>query len=153
MLRSLLGMPEKETLVEVIPEEPVEVKPAVKGGKEERKAFQKEEKKTAGAKEKEEKKGAGKTLVKEERPNSRKAKGKETKKAKSFIQETKDMVIQLESAEAMHPDPRHEQVDPIVQGKYHEKLYVEVYGLLNAMVSNMAFLFEELKEDALEEEA
>nr|XP_056720260.1 MYCBP-associated protein [Euleptes europaea] len=143
-LRSLLGMPEKDTYSELGPEEPAEVKPVlVKGGKEDRK-LQKEDKKSAG---KDEKKG-GKT-GKEERPNSKKLKSKEERKVKTSTRETKDHIpFALDMVESGAIHPRQEQVDPIVQGKYHEKLYVEVYGLLSSMLSKMLFLFEEL--DALE---
>ncbi|KAH0629440.1 hypothetical protein JD844_011510 [Phrynosoma platyrhinos] len=143
MLRSLLGMPEKDTYVEIVPEEPVETKPvAVKTGKEDRKV-QKEDKKAA-AKEKAK-------ATREERPNSRKMKLKEEKKAKSSIKEAKEAIsFSVDSAEQEVQDLRREQVDPVVQEKYREKLYVEVYGLLNSMVSKMVFLFEELEKDAPE---
>uniref|UniRef100_A0A8C3TF78 MYCBP associated protein n=1 Tax=Chelydra serpentina TaxID=8475 RepID=A0A8C3TF78_CHESE len=65
MLRSLLGMPEKDTSVEIVPEEIMDLKQIVKGGKEDRKALQKEEKKTAGGKEKEDKKVATKSTGKD----------------------------------------------------------------------------------------
>lgn len=32
----------------------------------------------------------------------------------------------LDATEAESPEPRQEQVDPIIQEKYHEKLYTEV---------------------------
>ncbi|XP_053156128.1 MYCBP-associated protein isoform X6 [Hemicordylus capensis] len=145
VLRSLLGMPEKDTYVEIVPEEPVEVKPvSVKGGKEDRR-LQREEKKAA-VKEKEKGKA-----VKEERPNSRKTKGKEEKKVKSSIKEPKELLAFSADAPEELPEPHQEQVDPVVQEKYHEKLYVEVYGLLNSMVNKMVFLFEQLKKDAQEE--
>ncbi|XP_077184048.1 MYCBP-associated protein [Paroedura picta] len=144
MLRSLLGMPEKDTYAEV-PEEPAEMKPVlVKGGKEERR-LQKEDKKSAA---KDEKKGkAGK----EERPNSKKLKSKEERKLKSSTKEAKDhtpFTLDIVESEATHS--RQEHVDPVVQEKYHEKLYVEVYGLLNSMLSKMLYLFEDLKKDAEE---
>ncbi|XP_066468966.1 MYCBP-associated protein [Tiliqua scincoides] len=142
VLRSLLGMPEKDTYVETVPEEPVEVKPVVtKGGKEDRKV-QKEDKKAA-AKEK------GKTS-KEERQNSRKAKGKEERKSRTSTREAKESVPPVADVPEEPPEPRQEQVDPIVQEKYHEKLYVEVYELLNSMMSKMVFLFEQVKKDDLE---
>uniref|UniRef100_A0A674JKR4 MYCBP associated protein n=1 Tax=Terrapene triunguis TaxID=2587831 RepID=A0A674JKR4_9SAUR len=145
MLRSLLGMPEKDTSVEIVPEEIVDLKQSVKGGKEDRKASQKEEKKTAGGKEKEDKKG--------ERSNSRKTKGKDEKRVRtpSFTREVKELTP-LEGIDSDQVESRQEQVDPIVLEKYREKLYVEVYGLLESMVDNMVFLFEELKRDAQERE-
>ncbi|CAM5156019.1 unnamed protein product [Eretmochelys imbricata] len=153
MLRSLLGMPEKDTSVESVPEETVDLKQIVKGGKEDRKALQKEEKKTAGGKEKEDKKGATKSTGKdrEERSNSRKTKGKDEKRVRtpSFTREVKELTL-LDSVDSDQVESRQEQVDPIVLEKYREKLYVEVYGLLDSMVCNMVFLFEELKRDAHE---
>ncbi|KAJ7315970.1 hypothetical protein JRQ81_002132 [Phrynocephalus forsythii] len=145
VLRSLLGMPEKDTYAEAVPEEPAEVKPVVvKAGKEDRKV-QKEDKKAA-AKEKDKGKAS-----KEDRPSSRKAKPKDEKKSRSSTKEAKEAISFLVDSAEMEPQGvRQEQVDPVVQEKYHEKLYVEVYGLLNAMVSKMVFLFEELKKDSLE---
>nr|XP_008162162.1 MYCBP-associated protein isoform X2 [Chrysemys picta bellii] len=155
LLRSLLGMPEKDTSVEIVPEEIVDLKQIVKGGKEDRKALQKEEKKTAGGKEKEDKKGATKSTGKdrEERSNSRKTKGKDEKRVRtpSFTREVKELTP-LEGIDSDQVESRQEQVDPIVLEKYREKLYVEVYGLLESMVDNMVFLFEELKRDAQERE-
>ncbi|KAH1183100.1 hypothetical protein KIL84_004592 [Mauremys mutica] len=156
MLRSLLGMPEKDTSVEIVPEEIVDLKQIVKGGKEDRKALQKEEKKTAGGKEKEDKKGAIKSTGKdrEERSNSRKTKGKDEKRVRtpSFTREVKEFTP-LEGIDSDQVESRQEPVDPIVLEKYREKLYVEVYGLLESMVDNMVFLFEELKRDAQERES
>ncbi|XP_070790757.1 MYCBP-associated protein [Pituophis catenifer annectens] len=145
MLRSLLGMPEKDTYVETAPEELADVKSAVaKAVKEDRKV-QKEDKKTA-SKEKEK----GKATKEQERTNSRKGKGKEEKKAKTSTKETKDAIsFSIESSE-VELQLRREQIDPIVQEKYREKLYVEVYGLLNSMVNKMVFLFETVKKNALE---
>ncbi|KAL8163312.1 UNVERIFIED_CONTAM: hypothetical protein K2H54_017156 [Gekko kuhli] len=145
MLRSLLGMPEKDTYTEV-PEEPAEIKPVLlKGGKEERR-LQKEDKKSAG---KDEKKGG--KAGKEERPNSKKLKSKEERKLKTSTKEPRDHTpFPLERIESEAVQFRQEHVDPVVQEKYHEKLYVEVYGLLNSMLSKMLFLFEELKKSALE---
>ncbi|XP_044275932.1 MYCBP-associated protein [Varanus komodoensis] len=145
-LRSLLGMPEKDTHVEVIPEETVEVKPVVvKQGKEDRKV-QKEEKKTA-PREKEK----GKAVKEQERPNSKKSKLKEDRKTRSIAKESKEAtLVSVEVIEIEPQELQQEQVDPILQEKYHEKLYVEVYGLLNSMVDKMVFLFEGLKKDAPE---
>ncbi|XP_075759879.1 MYCBP-associated protein isoform X2 [Pelodiscus sinensis] len=156
MLRSLLGMPEKDIYVENVPEEIVDLKQIAKGGKEDRKVLQKEEKKTAGGKEKEDKKGATKSTGKdkEERPNSRKTKGKDEKRVRtpSFSREVKEL-IQLDSIESDQVDARQEQVDPAVLEKYHEKLYVEVYSLLDSMIDSMVFLLEDLKRDAQEQKS
>ncbi|XP_054833629.1 MYCBP-associated protein isoform X2 [Eublepharis macularius] len=121
MLRSLLGMPEKDTYADLVPEEPVEIKPvSVKGGKEDRR-LQKEDKKSAG---KDEKKGG--KAGKEERPNSKKLKSKEEKKQKISTKETRDQIsFILDKVELDAIHSRHEQVDPVVQEKYHEKLYAE----------------------------
>nr|XP_060620735.1 MYCBP-associated protein isoform X1 [Anolis sagrei ordinatus] len=147
-LRSLLGMPEKDTYLEVVPEESADVKPVpVKTAKEERRV-QREDRKAA-AKEKEK----GKASKEQERSNSRKMKQKEERKSKSAAKEAKDaVVISVDAAEAEQPD-RREQVDPVVQEKYRENLYVEVYGLLNSMMNKMVFLFEELKKDTPEGKA
>ncbi|KAM6470118.1 MYCBP-associated protein isoform 2-T3 [Liasis olivaceus] len=144
VLRSLFGMPEKDTYVESGPEELAEVKSAAaKSVKEDRKV-PKEDKKVA-LKEKEKGKA-----TKEERSNSRKGKGKEERKVRTSAKEAKDAIsFSVESSEADF-QLRREQIDPIVQEKYREKLYVEVYGLLNSMVNKMFFLFEEVKENALE---
>ncbi|XP_074870358.1 MYCBP-associated protein isoform X2 [Carettochelys insculpta] len=154
MLRSLLGMPEKDTYAEIVPEEAVDLKHVVKGGKEDRKALQKEEKKTAGGKEKDDKKGATKSTVKEreERSNSRKTKGKDEKRVRtpSFSREAKEL-IPPDSIDTEQVDSHPEQIDPVVLEKYHEKLYVEVYGLLDSLVGNMVFLLEDLKKDAQED--
>ncbi|XP_006019855.1 MYCBP-associated protein [Alligator sinensis] len=146
MLRSLLGMPEKDPYVEIVPEETVDSKQIVKGGKEERKIYLKEEKKTAGGKEKEEKKGTAKLTGKdkEERPNSRKLKGDKRFKTSSFVREAKELILPVDTVDSEHALPRQEQVDPTVLEKYHEKLYVGVYSLLGSMVSTMASLMEEL---------
>ncbi|XP_063149000.1 MYCBP-associated protein [Candoia aspera] len=143
VLRSLFGMPEKDTYIETGPEE-LEVKSVVaKSVKEDRKV-QKEDKKAA-LKEKEKGKA-----IKEERSNSRKGKGKEEKKVRTSTREAKDAIsFSVESSEAEFQF-RQEQVDPIVQEKYREKLYVEVYGLLNSMVNKMVLLFEEVKKNAPE---
>ncbi|XP_016846857.2 MYCBP-associated protein isoform X2 [Anolis carolinensis] len=119
MLRSLLGMPEKDTYLEVVPTESVEMTPVpVKTGREDQRV-QKEDRKVAG---KEKEKGRA---SKEERSNSRKMKQKEEKKSKSSVKEAKETVsISVDAAEAEQPD-RREQVDPVVQEKYHEKLYGE----------------------------
>ncbi|XP_026523029.1 MYCBP-associated protein [Notechis scutatus] len=145
VLRSLLGMPEKDTYVETAAEELAEIKSAVaKAVKEDRKV-QKDDKKTA-LKEKEK----GKATKEQERTNSRKGKGKEEKKVRTLTKEIKDGIsFSIESSE-VELQLRREQIDPIVQEKYREKLYIEVYGLLNSMVNKMVFLFETVKKNALE---
>ncbi|KAG8129105.1 hypothetical protein E2320_015874 [Naja naja] len=146
VLRSLLGMPRKTLTLKLLQKNWVtEIKSAVaKAAKEDRKV-QKDDKKTA-LKEKEK----GKATKEQERTNSRKGKGKDEKKARTLTKETKDAIsFSIESSE-VELQLRREQIDPIVQEKYREKLYVEVYGLLNSMVNKMVFLFETVKKNTLE---
>ncbi|NXK79243.1 MYBPP protein, partial [Amazona guildingii] len=135
-LRSLLGLPEKDAYVEV-PEEPVEIKVPVKG---DRITSRREDRRTFGGKDRE---GKRRTKTgKEERPSSRKLRGKDDKKIKSSLSllDVKGGAQPMEGAE-----PPREQLDSVLFGIYQEKLYTEVYGLLDSMVSKMASLFEELK--------
>ncbi|NXV85921.1 MYBPP protein, partial [Calonectris borealis] len=147
-LRSLLGLPEKDTYVDVAPEETVEVKQPIKGGKEDRITIRREER-SYGGKDKEGKKRTTKTAgkEKEERPSSRKLKVKDEKKLKSSTssQEVKEGAQPMKAVTIDRVEPSQEQVDPILFGTYQEKLYIEVYGLLDSMVSKMVSLFEELK--------
>ncbi|KAM6345269.1 MYCBP-associated protein [Alca torda] len=156
-LRSLLGLPEKNTVyVDVVPEETVEVKQAVKGGKEDRITTRKEERRPSGSKEKEGKKRTTKTAGrgKEERPSSRKLKDETQLKSSTSLLEVKEGAQPVEALTADQVEPPQEQVDPVLFRTYQEKLYVEVYGLLNSMVSKMVSLFEDLeKEDALKWES
>ncbi|NXU27088.1 MYBPP protein, partial [Thalassarche chlororhynchos] len=148
-LRSLLGLPEKDTYVDVVPEETVEVKQPIKGGKEDRITIRKEERRSFGGKDKEGKKRTTKTAgkEKEERPSSRKLKVKDEKKLKSSTssQEVKEGAQPVEVVTTDSVEPPQEQVDPMLFGTYQEKLYIEVYGLLDSMVSKMVSLVEELK--------
>ncbi|NXL41295.1 MYBPP protein, partial [Podilymbus podiceps] len=147
-LRSLLGLPEKDTEVDDVPEETVEVKQPVKGGKEHRITTRKEEK-SAGGKDKEGKKRTTKAAgkEKEEQPSSRKLKVKDENKLKSSAssQGVKEGAQHVGAVMTDRVEPPREQVDPILFGTYQEKLYIEVYGLLDSMVSKMVSLFEELK--------
>ncbi|KFV54418.1 MYCBP-associated protein, partial [Gavia stellata] len=146
-LRSLLGLPEKDTYVDV-PEETVEVKQPIKGEKEDKITIRKEERRSFGGKDKEGKKRTTKTVgkEKEEQPSSRKFKVKDEKKLKSSTssQEVKEGAQPVEAVTADRVEPPQEQEDPILFGTYQEKLYIEVYGLLDSMVSKMVSLFEEL---------
>ncbi|XP_035198592.1 MYCBP-associated protein-like isoform X2 [Oxyura jamaicensis] len=148
-LRSLLGLPEKDTCVDVLPEETVEVKQPIKGGKEDKITSRKEERRSVGGKDKEDKKRTSKTAgkEKEERPNSRKTKVKDEKKLKSSTssQKVKEVAQAVEAVVADPAEPPQQQVDPILFGTYQEKLYIEVYELLDSMVSKMLSLFEELE--------
>ncbi|XP_062495802.1 MYCBP-associated protein isoform X3 [Pezoporus occidentalis] len=135
-LRSLLGLPEKDTYIEG-PEEAVEIKVPVKG---DRITSRREDKRLFGGKDRE---GKRRTKTgKEEHPSSRKLRGKDDKKIKSSVSllDVKGGAQPMEGAE-----PPREQLDPVLFGIYQEKLYIEVYGLLDSMVSKMVSLFEELK--------
>ncbi|NXD76796.1 MYBPP protein, partial [Halcyon senegalensis] len=149
-LRSLLGLPEKDTYVDTAPEETVEIKQPIKGGKEDRITARKEERKSLGSKDKGGRKRTTRTTgkEKEERPSSRKLKVKDEEKLKSStsLQEVKEGAQPMEAVTPDRAEPPQEQLDPVLFGTYQEKLYVEVYGLLDSMVSRMVSLFEELKE-------
>ncbi|NXI92447.1 MYBPP protein, partial [Psophia crepitans] len=148
-LRSLLGLPEKDTYVDVVPEETEEVKQPMKGGKEDRVTIKKEERRSFGGKDKEGKKRTPKMAgkEKEEHPSSRKLKVRDEKKLKSSTswQEVNEGAQPGEAVATDGVEPPQEEVDPVLFGKYQEKLYIEVYGLLDSMVSKMVSLFEELK--------
>ncbi|NXX00274.1 MYBPP protein, partial [Larus smithsonianus] len=151
-LRSLLGVPENTVYVDGVPEETVEVKQPIKGGKQDRITTRKEERRPSGSKEKEGKKRTTKTAgkEKEERPSSRKLKDETKLKLSTSLLEVKEGAQPVEALTADRVEPPQEQVDPVLFRTYQEKLYVEVYGLLNSMVSKMVSLFEDLeKEDAL----
>ncbi|XP_065549958.1 MYCBP-associated protein isoform X2 [Lathamus discolor] len=135
-LRSLLGLPEKDTYIGG-PEELVEIKVPAKG---DRVTSRREDRRLFGGKDRE---GKRRTKTgKEERPSSRKLRGKDDKKIKSSIS-LLDMKGEAQPVEGAEP-PR-EQLDPVLFGIYQEKLYIEVYGLLDSMVSKMVSFFEELK--------
>ncbi|KAM9258290.1 LOW QUALITY PROTEIN: MYCBP-associated protein [Cariama cristata] len=146
-LRSLLGLPKKDTYVDVVPEETVEVKQSIKGGGD-RITTRKEERRSFGGKDKEGKKRTTKTAGKRMRyewPSSRKLKDEKKLKSSSSSQEVKEGAQPLEAVSTDSVEPPQEQVDHILFGTYQEKLYIEVYGLLDSMVSKMVSLFEELK--------
>ncbi|NXY88623.1 MYBPP protein, partial [Alcedo cyanopectus] len=149
-LKSLLGLPEKNTYVEPAPKETVEIKQPIKAGKGDRVTARKEERKTFGGKDKEGRKRTTKTAgkEKEEQPSSRRLKVKDEEKLKSStsLQEVKEGAQPMEPVTPDRAEPPQEQVDPVLFGTYQEKLYVEVYGLLDSMVNKMVSLFEELKE-------
>lgn len=136
-LRSLLGLPEKDTCVDVLPEETVEVKQPIKGGKEDKITSRKEERRSICGKDREDKKRTTKTAgkEKEEFPNSRKSKVKDEKKLKSSTssQKVKEVAQRVEAVVTDPIEPPQDQVDPILYGTYQEKLYIEVYGLLDSM--------------------
>ncbi|XP_061311455.1 MYCBP-associated protein isoform X3 [Pezoporus flaviventris] len=116
-LRSLLGLPEKDTYIEG-PEEAVEIKVPVKG---DRITSRREDKRLFGGKDRE---GKRRTKTgKEEHPSSRKLRGKDDKKIKSSVSllDVKGGAQPMEGAE-----PPREQLDPVLFGIYQEKLYIEV---------------------------
>uniref|UniRef100_H9H1I9 MYCBP associated protein n=1 Tax=Meleagris gallopavo TaxID=9103 RepID=H9H1I9_MELGA len=148
-LRSQLGLPEKDTYVDVLPEGRGEVKQPVEGGEGGKITRRREEKTSVGSKDKEDKRRTTKTAgkEKEEHPNSRKSKVKEKKKLKSSSSSEKEIAQPTGAAATDTVTPPREQTDPIIWGLYQEKLYVEVYGLLDSMVSKMVSLFEELEQN------
>ncbi|OXB76994.1 UNVERIFIED_CONTAM: hypothetical protein H355_014816, partial [Colinus virginianus] len=166
-LRSQLGLPERDTCVDALPQGRGtwwlqhsrrvtgissflgEVEQPIKGGEGDRITGRSEEKPSVGGKEKEDKKRTTKPAGKEqeERPSSRKSKVKEKKQLKACSSSEKEAA---QPAGAAHPtEPPREQLDPIWWGMYQEKLYVEVYGLLDSVVSRMVSLFEELEQKSV----
>ncbi|XP_007661415.1 MYCBP-associated protein isoform X1 [Ornithorhynchus anatinus] len=156
-LRSLLGMPEDTFKAELaVPEEPdpstvfgtqsplIDSKAAGKSGKEERKAGA-QEKRTPTGKDKEDRRGAAKP-GKEERANSKKLKAKEEKRSnRSPSRDLKEKLPVEERVTTEHASSHLEPVDPLVQKKYQQRLYVEVYGLVESLVNDMVLLAEELR--------
>ncbi|NXL34884.1 MYBPP protein, partial [Glaucidium brasilianum] len=140
-LRSLLGLPQKDTYVDVVPEETVKVKQLIKGEKEDRTTTRKEERKSYGSKDKGDKKRTTKTAGKEKEqyPSSRKLKDEKKLKSSTSSQEP------MEAVTTDGVEPPQGEMDTILFGMYQEKLYIEVYGLLDSMVSKMVSLFEELE--------
>ncbi|NXI17436.1 MYBPP protein, partial [Irena cyanogastra] len=150
-LRSVLGVIKKDIYVEAVPEETGRAK---KGGKEDKIATKKEEKK-----DKEGKKSRG-TSGKEKADHSgnRKLKAKDEKQISSiFVQDVKGGAesikgrdekeeVKEEAATTDGAEPIQEQVDSVSLEIYREKLYTEVYRLLDSMVSEMVSLFEDLKQ-------
>ncbi|XP_061867157.1 MYCBP-associated protein [Colius striatus] len=147
-LRALLGLPEKDTSTsaDVVPEETVEIKQPVKGGKEDRVATRKEERRSLGGKDKEGKKRT-KPAGKEKEESSSSIKLKDEKKLKSSTSwlEVKEGAQPLGAVSPDTVGPSQEQMDTVLFQKYQEKLYIQVYGLLGSMVSRMVALFEDLK--------
>uniref|UniRef100_A0A7M4E273 MYCBP associated protein n=1 Tax=Crocodylus porosus TaxID=8502 RepID=A0A7M4E273_CROPO len=66
------------------------------------------------------------SFCEQERPNSRKSKGDKRLKTSSFVREAKELISPMDIVDSEHALPRQEQVDPTVLEKYHEKLYVGV---------------------------
>ncbi|XP_057631080.1 MYCBP-associated protein isoform X2 [Chionomys nivalis] len=146
-LRTLLGLPEKETVYLDVPEEQghksppvIEAKVAVgKVGKEEQKGAA-QEKKVPGIRDKEEKKGA-KTPGKEDRLNSKKQKTKDDKKVVKSASRDR---LSSEDPTIDSTVPSQEPIDPLVMEKYTQRLHTEVYGLLDTLITDMMVLADEL---------
>ncbi|NXO09969.1 MYBPP protein, partial [Oriolus oriolus] len=130
-LRSLLGLVKKDAYEEAAPEETEEVKQG--GGKK----GKKEEKK-----DKEGKRSRGKLKTKDEKRVSsiseQDVKGGEGRDEKQKVEEGAEPTDRAE--------PAQEQVDSALLETYREKLCIEVYRLLDSMVSEMVSLFEDLKQ-------
>ncbi|XP_078012189.1 MYCBP-associated protein [Phascolarctos cinereus] len=142
-LKCLLGLPEKDSVYVEVPEAQVEAKPSGRIGKEERKTAALERKQGSG-REKEEKKGSAKSPGREDRANSKKHKGRDEKKLyKSPSQDWKEKMF-VEQLPLEHIASIFEPVDPIIQEKYNQRLYIEVYGLLDSLVTKMMLLFDEV---------
>ncbi|XP_041077074.1 MYCBP-associated protein-like isoform X2 [Polyodon spathula] len=142
LLRSILGMPEKEVMGEYHQESSV----AVGKEKKEEKVDKKGDEKKSG---KEDKKGtakqSGKDKLTEERPASKKGKVKEEKKTGKSPVPVIKLTSSSESFESEPPVSHQEPEDPVLQDKYRKKLAIEVFELLSSMVENMSELFEEAK--------
>ncbi|MGH0137381.1 UNVERIFIED_CONTAM: hypothetical protein FKN15_030561 [Acipenser sinensis] len=143
LLRSTLGMPEKEVMGEYHQESSLAV---VKEKKKEKVDKKGDEKKSG----KEDKKGAakqsGKDKLTEERTASKKGKVTEEKKTGKSPVPVIKLTSSSESFESEPPVSLQEPEDPVLQDKYRKKLALEVFELLSAMVENMSELFEEAKQ-------
>ncbi|NWJ11341.1 MYBPP protein, partial [Crypturellus undulatus] len=115
MLRCLLGLPEKDPCADIVPEEP--------GEKEDKITSRKEERRSTGSRDKEDKKRSKTGKEKEERPSSRKIKDEKRLKSSNISLEI-PQPVETELAEPV--ELKQEPVDPILFGKYQEKLYIEV---------------------------
>ncbi|KAM7069101.1 MYCBP-associated protein isoform 2-T2 [Molossus nigricans] len=138
-LRSLLGLPEKETIYLNMPEEQETKLTSGRVGKEDRRAAA-QEKKQLGIKDKEDKKGA-KMLGKEDRLNSRKHKTKDDKKPMKSSSRDR---LSLEDPAPDSTTPSQEPIDPLVKEKYTQRLHTKVYELLDTLVTDLMVLADEL---------
>uniref|UniRef100_A0A8C3YW38 MYCBP associated protein n=1 Tax=Catagonus wagneri TaxID=51154 RepID=A0A8C3YW38_9CETA len=156
-LRALLGLPEKETTYQDVPEEPDRKSPPVtevkatsgRVGKEDRKGVT-QEKKQSGIRDKEDKKAAKLSPGKEDRSNSKKQKAKDDKKP---VKSSSRDRISLEDPAPDSTTPSQEPIDPLVMEKYTQRLHTEVYGLLDALVTDLLVLADELSPIKNAEEA
>ncbi|NXK32978.1 MYBPP protein, partial [Piprites chloris] len=140
-LRSLYGLLKKDTYADVVPEETGGEK---KGGKEDKIATKKEEKKDKEGKKSRATPGK---VVCVGMPGKVKE-GAEPPKVKdeNQVSATSSLKEKEEAVSAEEVEPLQEQVDSVSFGIYQEKLYIEVYKLLDSMVSEMVSLFEDLKQ-------
>ncbi|XP_037665474.1 MYCBP-associated protein isoform X4 [Choloepus didactylus] len=147
-LRALLGLPEKETIYLDLPDEqdgkspPVTEAKASTGrvGKEDRRGAS-QEKKQIGIKDKEDKKGAKLPGKEQDRLNSKKHKAKDEKKLmKSFSRDR----LSLDDPAPDSNIPSQDPIDPLVMEKYLQRLHIEVYGLLDDLVTDLMVLADEL---------
>ncbi|XP_057571147.1 MYCBP-associated protein isoform X5 [Hippopotamus amphibius kiboko] len=148
-LRAQLGLPEKETIYLDMPEEQDRKSPPVtevkvtsgRVGKEDRKGAS-QEKKQLGIRDKDDKKGAKLSPGKEQdRLNSKKHKAKDDKKP---MKSTSRDRLSLEDSAPDSIIPSQEPIDPLVMEKYTQRLHTEVYGLLDALVTDLLVLADEL---------
>ncbi|NXG25054.1 MYBPP protein, partial [Grallaria varia] len=147
-LRSLYGLLKKDTYEDAVPEETEEVKQGggKNGGKEDRIATKKEEKK-----DKEGKKSSRKLKGKDEKrksstPSVKVKEGAGLLKDEQWRSATSLLKEKEETVTPERVEPPQEQVDSTSFVTYQEKLYIEVYKLLDSMVSEMVSLFEDLKQ-------
>uniref|UniRef100_A0A5F8GVC4 MYCBP associated protein n=1 Tax=Monodelphis domestica TaxID=13616 RepID=A0A5F8GVC4_MONDO len=151
-LKVLMGLPEKDSVYSDTSDGQVEGKASGRVAREDRKPVV-QEKKPPVVKEKEEKKGGIKSPGKEDRTNSKKYKGKDERRLqKSPSKEWKERSSSDELPPDQEPFASESMVDPRVQEKYSQRLYIEVYGLLDSLVTDMMLLFDELKNSQATEE-
>ncbi|KAM5212385.1 MYCBP-associated protein isoform 1-T2 [Hipposideros larvatus] len=147
-LRALLGLPEKETIYLDMPEEQDRKSPSIvevkmtsgRAGKEDWKGAT-QEKKQLGIKDKEDKKGARLSGKEQDRLNSKKHKAKDDRKP--MKSSSRDRLF-LEDPTPESTTPSQEPMDPLVMEKYTQRLYIEVYGLLDTLVTDLMALADEL---------
>ncbi|XP_038633722.1 MYCBP-associated protein isoform X4 [Scyliorhinus canicula] len=160
LLREVMSLPDKEIEGSVIVEETlassvetedgsskrtvassVETEDGSSKGAVSKKTGKKDEKKPADKKGKKGAKSAGKDDEKEKRLSSKKTKSKEDKKSSSPT----SLKGSKQAASRESPEQDQNQEDPVVLQMYREKLYMEVYGLVQSMMDEFSFIFDDLK--------
>ncbi|XP_060059696.1 MYCBP-associated protein isoform X2 [Erinaceus europaeus] len=144
-LRALLGLPEKETVYLDMPEEqdqkslPSTETKVTSGriGKEDKRGTTQEKRQMSIREEKK----ASKSPGKEDRLNSKKQKAKDDKKPAKSV--SRDRIF-LEDPVPDSTVPSQEPIDPLVMKKYTQRLYTEVYGLLDTLLTDLMVLADEL---------